>query len=390
MRRTIALFAIAALMATSALYAKARKGNSPDGTPTALRKDPDSQARTKQPEVDIVIALDTSGSMSGLINAARQKLWDIVSEVAKAEPTPRLRVGLVTYGSGGNETDGYVIVQRDLTSDLDAIYGKLFELSTSGGTEYVSRAIFRSLKELSWSADPDALRQIYVAGNESADQDRQVSLQQALSLARQKDVFVNAIYCGAANQSDALSWRTVAGSGRGVFAAIDHNHGTVAVTSPYDQRLNELSARLNRTYLHYGPAGSGRLGNQARQDLNARRLSPSAGAARAVAKASTVYRNESWDLVDAKKAGKLAAIKKEALPAQLRGLSDDELKKRVEVKAQERESIRREISQLATKRARYVEDQVKRSGKDKGRAFGYAVQTALRQQAKAKKIRFKN
>ncbi|MHC4652135.1 MAG: hypothetical protein ACYTES_14940 [Planctomycetota bacterium] len=41
--------------------------------------------------VDLAICLDTSGSMSGLINAARQKLWAIVNELALAEPTPKLR-----------------------------------------------------------------------------------------------------------------------------------------------------------------------------------------------------------------------------------------------------------------------------------------------------------
>ena len=44
--------------------------------------------------VDLAICLDTSGSMSGLIESAKQKLWTVVNELAQARPTPRLRVAL--------------------------------------------------------------------------------------------------------------------------------------------------------------------------------------------------------------------------------------------------------------------------------------------------------
>jgi hypothetical protein len=53
-------------------------------------------------EIDLVICLDTSGSMSGLIDTAKEKLWAIVNEMDRAEPTPVLRVGLLTYGNDGH------------------------------------------------------------------------------------------------------------------------------------------------------------------------------------------------------------------------------------------------------------------------------------------------
>ncbi len=40
--------------------------------------------------VDVVIALDTSGSMEGLLDAVRARLWDIVNELAGFEPVPEL------------------------------------------------------------------------------------------------------------------------------------------------------------------------------------------------------------------------------------------------------------------------------------------------------------
>ncbi|MHC4847005.1 MAG: hypothetical protein ACYTEG_00945, partial [Planctomycetota bacterium] len=42
----------------------------------------------KQPNtIDLAICLDVSGSMSGLINSARAKLWAIVNDLALAKPT---------------------------------------------------------------------------------------------------------------------------------------------------------------------------------------------------------------------------------------------------------------------------------------------------------------
>ena len=48
--------------------------------------------------IDVVICLDISGSMDGLIESAKTKLWDIVNDLAKIKPTPQLRVALYTYG----------------------------------------------------------------------------------------------------------------------------------------------------------------------------------------------------------------------------------------------------------------------------------------------------
>ena len=46
-----------------------------------------------RPRVELVFALDTTSSMSGLIEGAKQKIWSIASFVAQGQPTPDLRVG---------------------------------------------------------------------------------------------------------------------------------------------------------------------------------------------------------------------------------------------------------------------------------------------------------
>jgi hypothetical protein len=339
------------------------------------------QARSQRPtdvkRVDLAIALDTSGSMGGLINAARQKLWDIVNFVARKHKKAELRVALLTYGSGGTEQDGYVVVRHDLTRDLDAIYDTLFGLSTSGGTEYVGRVVHRATRELSWDRGARTLRVIFVAGNESADQDRTVPARQAVARARRKGIFVNAIYCGSASSSDVPSWRTVASRGQGVFAAIDHNHGTVNVATPYDGRIQKLSGQLNATYVAYGRRGRARAELQKKQDANAARTHAAAGASRAVAKASRLYRNDGWDLVDARKAGKLKTLSKDALPPELRGKDKKEIDAYLDKMEAKRTKLRQEIQKLASRRKAYIKTQIARRGLKTDQAFDSALAAGL-------------
>src|SRR4051812_24944923 len=72
--------------------------------------------RDRKPQVEVVFCLDTTGSMSGLIDGAKQKIWSIVNQIASGRPNPEVKVGLVAYRDRG---DAYVTQVYDLTTDLD-------------------------------------------------------------------------------------------------------------------------------------------------------------------------------------------------------------------------------------------------------------------------------
>ena len=67
--------------------------------------------------MEVVFCLDTTGSMGGLIEGAKEKIWSICNQIAGGKPTPDLKVGLVAYRDKG---DDYVTKVYDLTDDLDA------------------------------------------------------------------------------------------------------------------------------------------------------------------------------------------------------------------------------------------------------------------------------
>src|SRR5947209_11849351 len=83
----------------------------------------------KKPRVEVVFCLDTTGSMGGLIEAAKQKIWAISNQVASGKPTPELKIGLVAYRDRG---DAYVTQVFDLSDDLDAIHGHLKGFQAQG------------------------------------------------------------------------------------------------------------------------------------------------------------------------------------------------------------------------------------------------------------------
>ncbi len=311
----------------------------------------------QQRHIDLVIALDTSSSMDGLIDAARSKLWDAVNLLAHAQPRPILRVGLISYGNTGYDANvGWVRKDIDLTTDLDSVYAKLFALSTNGGEEYVARAIQTASDDLSWTADGQGqgLRILFVAGNEPANQDPKVSLATALADAHDHHILVNTIYCGSPSAGEAIGWQEVATHSGGEFASIDQNH-IARVATPVDDELTRLSTQLNGTYVAYGAMGQMKASNQAAQDHNAASAGAAAAASRASAKASPMYHAGDWDLVDAVADKKdLRSIPAQDLPAPVAAMAPEKREQFVKEKAEERSRISARIAELSKQRDAYL------------------------------------
>src|SRR5688572_23514986 len=105
------------------------------------------------PRAEVVFVLDTTGSMGGLLDGAKKKIWSIANELLKGSPKPDLRVGLVAYRDKG---DAYVTQVTDLTADLDKIYETLLGFQAQGGgdgPENVRQALHDAVTKISWSPD---------------------------------------------------------------------------------------------------------------------------------------------------------------------------------------------------------------------------------------------
>ena len=341
--------------------------------------------------IDLAICLDTSGSMDGLIDSAKQTLWSIVNDLALVEPAPVLRVALLTFGNDGHSAEnGWVSLDLPLTSDLDAISEKLFGLSTNGGTEFVGRVVNAATKDLAWSTDPGALKLLVVAGNESADQDQAFPFREASKAAISAGIMVNSIYCGNPVDEFASAWREVSLLADGHFASIDSDNGMIVIDTPFDAELAALTASVNSTYIRWGQGGLRGQQNQVAQDLNNGNFNNDAMAQRAMAKNSALY-SCSWDLVDARKADQvnIEDLDRQFLSEELQALSNEELEAHIKTKGEQRAKIQADVAAVASKRQVWLAEERSKLKVDDSRSLDRVMRDAIRAQAAIKGIKFK-
>jgi hypothetical protein len=109
--------------------------------------------------------LDTTGSMGGLIEGAKRKIWSIATTIADSNPDADIRMGLVAYRDIGDE---YVTKAFGLTADIQDLYADLLELKARGGGDWpesVNEALDVAVNKLQWTADGDVRRIIFLVGD---------------------------------------------------------------------------------------------------------------------------------------------------------------------------------------------------------------------------------
>jgi len=345
-----------------------------------------------KPLVQMAILLDTSGSMSGLIDQARAELWAIVNEFILARQkgmAPTIEVALFEYGNDGLSADaGHVREVMPFTSDLDALSKALFSLTTNGGSEYCGWVIQDAVNRLKWDKREETLKVIFIAGNEPFTQGP-ISPKQSCAAAIEQGIIVNTIHCGSEAEGVQGKWRQGALRADGRFLNINHQQRIAYVEAPQDQAIAELNAQLNGTYLAFGAQGAMLQLNQRVQDNNAEALSEEAAVQRVLAKSSSNYSNASWDLVDALKQNqvKLEEVAKDQLPAPMKPMTVEQRREYVRTRANERAKIQNNIQQLNDQRKAYLA-QVQKSQQAKDQTLGSAIILAIREQAQEKEFVF--
>ncbi|MEA2093618.1 MAG: vWA domain-containing protein, partial [Pseudomonadota bacterium] len=203
--------------------------------------------------IDVVFVLDTTGSMGGLIQAAREKIWSIASTMASAQSAPEIRMGLVAYRDRG---DAYVTTTVDLSTDLDSMYATLMDFKADGGgdgPESVNQALYDAVHKMSWSQDEHTYKVVFLVGDAPPHMDYQddIKYPATLDAARQQGIVVNTIQCGQMSATTP-QWQQIARLGHGRYFQVEQAGSAVAIATPYDEKLARLSAKLDDTRLYYG------------------------------------------------------------------------------------------------------------------------------------------
>lgn len=347
-----------------------------------------------QPKIQLAILLDTSSSMSGLIDQTRQQLWQIVNEFSRATQNgiaPKLEVAIYEYGNSGlSSKNGFIRKVSGLTTELDQVSEVLFALTTNGGDEYCGYVIQTAVNELQWSQSNNDIKAIFIAGNEPFTQGP-VKFKHAISHAKQRGVTVNTIHAGDYNQGANSGWRDGAVLAGGNYMSIDHNQKVAHIQAPQDKEIARLNQELNKTYVPYGAKGKQKARRQLEQDRMSQAASPALLSKRAISKSSSFYGNSSWDLVDATTEGKveLEKLEDKALPEDMRKLDDAGRRQYVEEKAAERKQLKKQIQALSRDRDEYVAKEKRKAAKSAANTMDDAVVEAVRKQGESKKFVFK-
>lgn len=208
-----------------------------------------------RPRIEVAFVMDTTGSMGGLLRAARLKAWSIANALADLEPRPDVAMGLVGYKDHGDEHVTRVV---PMTRDLDAFYGELAALRAIGGgdrPEAVDVALRDAVGALGWSApDPTTTRLIVLMGDAPPHVHAPGLVEAAR--ARARGITVSTLLVGDDREAAAAFARIAAAGGGVALTLAPTAQGRLAeqVTTPIDAEIAALQRRIEATVVPYGTA----------------------------------------------------------------------------------------------------------------------------------------
>jgi len=342
---------------------------------------------TANPKIDVVFVLDTTGSMGGLIQTAKEKIWSIATTMASAQQTPEIRIGLVAYRDRG---DSYVTKIVDLSDDLDSVYAALMDFEADGGgdtPESVNKALYDAVHNMSWSQEDQAYQVIFLVGDAPPHMDyNEVRYPQIVASAMEKGIVINTIQCGEI-PSAIEPWTQIASLGHGIFFQVEQAGGSVAYTTPFDEEIADLSAKLDDTRLYYGTEEDKEKmrGKVAATDKLHAGASLASRARRGVFNASAGGRTNHLgdnELVAAVASGSidLNELEEDALPEALKPMARAEQEVFVAELAEERADLQRQIRELSQDRDGYLAKKVDDAGGLKD-SLDQKIYNAVKEQA---------
>ena len=310
-------------------------------------------------DAEVVFVLDTTGSMSGLIEGAKQKIWSIAGGIME-RTGGEVRIGLVPYRDRG---DDYVTRLYPLTNNLDQVYADLQGFRAGGGgdtPESVNQALHEAVSEIRWSDSPRVLKTIFLVGDcpPHMDYPDDVKYPESCALATNRNIVVSTVQCGGHGETTPI-WQEIAERTGGGFTQIGQSGSMKMVETPFDAEIQKLNAELGGTVLPYGRR---EVQSSLRRlvEVNADSSAFVAGARNAVKAKARARGGESslaapvdgQDLTTAPEL--LATLDAKDLPEELQGLSPEERQAKLDEAVARRKALNAQLLELDRKRSDFL------------------------------------
>jgi Mg-chelatase subunit ChlD len=338
-----------------------------------------------KPRVELAFVLDSTGSMTDLIEGAKRKIWSIANSVVKRNANQRVSIGLITYRDLGDE---YVTKRFDLSEDIDTVFQNLQTFRADGGgdgEESVNQALHEAVKRLSWSNDPNVLKIAFLVGDypPHMDYEQDVKYKETCAEARKLGIVINTVQCGAVSETTPV-WREIAKLAKGEYIALAQSGNMTVVETPYDADISRISGELGTTLITYGSVEE--QSRSVEKVKNAAEAPASVAADRAAFNLSTGGKaiQGRGDLISDSEDGAvdLSKLKDDELPSNMRKMKPAEREKYVKDLKAKRDKLNASLADLSKKRAAFIDTENKKAAKaSTGDSFDAKVSEVINAQA---------
>lgn len=350
----------------------------------------------EQAKIQVVFALDCTGSMGGLIQAAKDKIWSIATGMSQAQNHPDISFGFVFYRDRG---DDFITKKVQLTNDMDLAYRELMDMRASGGgdaPESVNQALHEVINDFQWDTDEQVFKVVFLVGDAPPHMDYQddVKYPETCKIAVKKDIIINTIQCGNMRQTTPI-WKEIAQRAQGEFLQLEQSGSEVVIHCPHDKEISRLMGIIDDTRIYYGSTSER---NQQQDKINAsEKIKGGASSGVQAKRAEFNYSNSknkanymgSNELITDLEAGKvkLEELQTEQLPENMRKMTLAERKNYVDNLAAKRKKAEAELAIQIKERAIYVEAETEKLGEEViDNSFSANVHKVVVKQAESKNI----
>ena len=180
---------------------------------------------TTAPRIDVVFAIDSTGSMGDEIEVVKSKVSKMMTEIQSGNPKPDVRFGLVAYRDHG---DAYLTKVYPLTSAVETIQTSLAQIEAGGGgdtPEAVAEGLNSAVNEMNWDGDANTTRMIFLIGD--AGPHYRDDFRKPVQDARAKGIKINTWGCSGLQDSGQQEFNDIALLGGGQFQFLTYQQEVV-------------------------------------------------------------------------------------------------------------------------------------------------------------------